>query len=117
MSNVIMYLAMSLDGKISGPDHDVAWLEEIPNPDQSDFGYTSFISGIGTTLMGRTTYEWVKQQGVPWPYTSTDNYVFTTNQAFEDNDEVSFVKEDHWAFLRSLKSGAEKDICSLVALS
>ncbi len=110
MSKVIMYLAMSLDGKISGPDHDVAWLEEIPNPDQSDFGYTSFISGISTTLMGRTTYEWVKQQAVPWPYTSTDNYVFTTNQAYQDNDEVSFVKEDHWAFLRSLKASAEKDI-------
>ncbi len=110
MSKLVLYLAISLDGKISGPNHDVAWLEEVPNPEKSDFGYYAFISRIGTTIMGRTTYDWVKDQDVPWPYASTDNYVLTSNQSLADNEEVSFISEDHFDAIRALKEKSEKDI-------
>ena len=110
MSKLVLYLAMSLDGKISGPDHDVQWLEEVPNPNKSDFGYYAFAAGISTTIMGRTTYQWVKDQGVPWPYTSTDNYVLTSDRKLEDNDEVCFISENHFDYIRDLKERADKDI-------
>ena len=110
MSKLIAYLAMSLDGKISAPGHDVAWLEEVPNPEQSDFGYAQFYAGLGATIMGRTTYDWVVEQDMPWPYGATDNYVLTTNQSLADNEQVTFIKENHMAFIAELKQKEVKDI-------
>ena len=34
-------------------------MEEMPNPDQSDYGYFDFYAGIDTTLMGNKTYQQV----------------------------------------------------------
>jgi len=110
MSKVILYLAMSLDGKISAPNHDVSWLEEVPNPEKSDFGYSQFYGGMSATVMGRTTYQWVVDQGMPWPYGPTDNYVLTTNPDLQDNDEVTFISEDHFDYIRKLKQEQPKDI-------
>ena len=40
MKKIKLYIAMSLDGKIAKLDDDVSWLDEIPNPDKSDYGYS-----------------------------------------------------------------------------
>jgi dihydrofolate reductase len=53
----VVYIATSLDGFIARPDGDIEWLINIPNPDNSDFGYGEFIAGIDAILMGRNTYE------------------------------------------------------------
>jgi dihydrofolate reductase len=53
----VIYIATSLDGFIARPDGDIKWLINIPNPDNSDFGYSEFIAGIDAILMGRNTYE------------------------------------------------------------
>ena len=110
MRKLILYTAMSLDGKIAGPNDDVSWLDEVPNPEGSDYGYTEFIANIDTTIMGNTSYQWVIRQDVPWPYESTRNYVVTRNKALEDNDEVSFINEDPAGFIRDMKAGEGKDI-------
>lgn len=36
MSNIV-YIATSLDGYIAGPNNDMDWLHQVPNPDGSDF--------------------------------------------------------------------------------
>jgi len=66
MSNIV-YIAASIDGYIATPDGGVEWLNEIPNPDQSDFGWSEFILGIDAILMGRNTFEKVLTFG-DWPY-------------------------------------------------
>ena len=66
MANYV-YIATSLDGFIATPDGGVDWLDEIPNPDQSDFGYGEFISRIDAILMGRNSFEKVLTFGF-WPY-------------------------------------------------
>jgi dihydrofolate reductase len=66
MANYV-YIATSLDGFIATVDGGIDWLNEIPNPDQSDYGYAEFISGIDALVMGRGTFEKVLTFG-DWPY-------------------------------------------------
>ncbi len=56
MANYI-YIATSLDGFIATRDGGLDWLDEIPNPEQSDYGYAEFISSIDAIVMGRNTFE------------------------------------------------------------
>ena len=66
MANIV-YIATSLDGFIATSDGGIDWLNEIPNPGQSDFGWSEFISGIDAILMGRNTFEKVLTFEI-WPY-------------------------------------------------
>ena len=63
----VVYIATSLDGFIARPDGDIEWLINILNPDNSDFGYSEFIAGIDSILMGRNTYE-TALSFESWPY-------------------------------------------------
>ena len=67
MSNIV-YIATSLDGYIARKDGNLDWLMEIPNPDNSDYGFQSFINGIDGILMGRITFETIVGFN-QWPYT------------------------------------------------
>lgn len=66
MKNYI-YIATSLDGYIATKEGGLDWLSEIPNPDQSDFGFGDFLAGIDCIVMGRNTYEKVLTFD-QWPY-------------------------------------------------
>ena len=66
MTNYV-YIATSLDGFIATPDGGLDWLFEIPNPDQSDYGYSEFMGGIDAIVMGRNTFEKVLTFS-DWPY-------------------------------------------------
>jgi dihydrofolate reductase len=66
MTNFV-YIATSLDGYIADRDGKLDWLEDIPNPDQSDFGYEDFMKGIDAVLMGRITFEKALTFN-HWPY-------------------------------------------------
>jgi len=67
MANIV-YIATSLDGYIAGPDGELDWLDDIPNPDHSDYGYAEFIKGIDAIVMGRKTFDIVMSFD-SWPYT------------------------------------------------
>lgn len=66
MPNVV-YIATSLDGYIAKKDGGLDWLLKIPNPDESDFGFSEFIKNIDAIVMGRNTFELVLTFG-SWPY-------------------------------------------------
>ena len=66
-------MAMSLDGFIAGPNHELDWLESPPaGPllprDPEVLEYDGFMADVGALLMGRRTYDVVRGFGVPWPY-------------------------------------------------
>lgn len=65
--SIHVFIATSLDGFIATSDGGVEWLDEIPNPEHSDFGYVSFMSGIDALVMGRNTFKKVMTFG-SWPY-------------------------------------------------
>jgi len=66
MTNFV-YIAASLDGFIADPEGGIEWLNELPNPEGSDFGWSEFLSGIDAILMGRKTFEKVLSFE-SWPY-------------------------------------------------
>jgi dihydrofolate reductase len=62
-----VFVGTSLDGFIAGKDGDLGWLNEIPNPSKSDYGYAEFIENIDAYVMGRNTFDVVLGFG-NWPY-------------------------------------------------
>jgi dihydrofolate reductase len=78
--SIHVFIATSLDGFIATRDGGVDWLDEIPNPEHSDFGYRDFMSGIDALVMGRNTFEKVLTLG-DWPY---DKPVFVLSKTLSD---------------------------------
>lgn len=66
MKNYV-YIAESLDGFIADANNSVDWLNEIPNPDGDDYGFSDFMQNIDAIVMGRRTFETVQSFGI-WPY-------------------------------------------------
>lgn len=110
MRNIILYIAASLDGYIARDDHSLDWL---PTPDAAqnlDYGYTEFFDSIDTTIMGKRTYDIVRQHGVENPYPDKKNYVFTRSARHLSTDDIEFVSGDVISFTQSLKAQKGKDI-------
>ena len=55
MRKIRLYIATSLNGKIARSDGSVDWLDAVPNPDKTDYGYTDFLESVDTTIMGNRT--------------------------------------------------------------
>ncbi len=66
MANTV-YIATSLDGYIARKDGSIDWLTEIPNPEQSDYGFSAFMERMDGVVMGRKTFELVTSFDT-WPY-------------------------------------------------
>ena len=104
MANIV-YIATSLDGFIARKDGNIDWLTDIPNPDQSDFGFSAFMERIDGIIMGRNTFELVlsfKQ----WPYTKP---VFVLSHSLKEIPEelrgkAEVVRGDLQGIIDSLKS-------------
>jgi len=57
---VHLYVGISLDGYIAAPDGGVDWLNPYAD---ARAGFTPFIKTIGSTIMGRATYDHAVAQG------------------------------------------------------
>lgn len=105
-----MYIASSLNGKIARKDGSVDWLESVPNPEKSDYGYAEFLSSIDTTIQGYKTYAQLIEWGIEFPYKGKKNYVLTRNQNLSNTEYVEFISENHIEFIKELKEQDGKDI-------
>ena len=103
MRKITLYIAVSLDGYIARPSGSIDWLEnEAYKLAGEDFGYSSFMQTIDTTLMGNNTYKVVKGFGTPLPFSDKTNYVFSRT-AHSDTEVIHFVHEDPVVFVKQLK--------------
>lgn len=105
---VTLYVALSLDGYIAGPNDELDWLP-VPNAD-NDFGYAEFLLAIDTCLMGRRTYDVVEAMNEPALNPGMMNYVFTTRPGTSRYDNVRFVADDPVQFVKNLKQRDGKGI-------
>lgn len=110
MRKIKLYIAISLNGKIAKADGSVHWLESIPNPEKSDYGYYDFYNSIDTTIQGYNTYKQIVDWGIDFPYADKKNYVLTRKQELTNNKDVDFIKENPIDFIKRLKSDKGKDI-------
>ncbi|WP_250631280.1 dihydrofolate reductase family protein [Rhodoflexus caldus] len=79
MSNnrqIILYIAMSLDGYIAKPNDDLNFLS-IVQKEGEDYGYADFVSTIDTVILGRKTYDWVMKQVGEFPHADKNAYIIT----------------------------------------
>ena len=103
MANYV-YIATSLDGFIATRDGGVDWLSEIPNPEQSDYGFFEFMSGVDALVMGRNTFEKVLTFG-EWSY---NKLVFVLSNSLTDLpekliDKAEIIKGDLKSLMNQLK--------------
>lgn len=57
----IVYVATSLDGFIARKDGGLDWLMEYPNPENSDYGFLSFMERIDGIIMDFTIIQTSRQ--------------------------------------------------------
>lgn len=110
MRKLISYIAISMDGKIADANGGVSWLESLPNPEGTDYGYADFIQIIDSTIMGNTTYRQVLGFGTPFPYADKKNYVLTRDHSLEDDEYASYISSNHAEKIKELKEQKGKDI-------
>jgi len=78
-------------------------------PDE-DYGYSDFYPGIDTILMGNSTYRFILDQNVPFPYPDKTNYVFSHSAKNQDTEFVRFISQNPVEFVRQLKQEEGEDI-------
>jgi dihydrofolate reductase len=110
MRKIKLYIAISLNGKIAKSNGSVEWLESIPMPTDSDYGYTEFYNSIDTTIQGNNTYKQIVGWGIEFPYKDKKNYVLTTDETLKDNDDVTYIAKDHLTHIKKIKEQEGKDI-------
>jgi len=103
MRRVILFIATSLDGYIAGPAGEIDWLFR-----DQDYGYTAFLSGIDTVLMGRRTYD-VSLGFGDYPYKGKQGFVWSRTRNGHDGN-VTFVSQDVGPFVSTLKQKPGKNI-------
>lgn len=72
-TDLVYYLAASIDGYIAKADGNVDWLAPYFVP---ELGFHDFISAVGTVAMGRATYDKIVAFG-QWPYPGKPGLVVT----------------------------------------
>ena len=95
---LILYIAMSLDGYIATKTNDIGFLETV-SQDGEDYGYNEFVSNIDTVIMGRKTYSKVLAMGHT-PHPDKETYIVSRtpqktigNTKFYNGNLSELVKE------------------------
>ena len=105
---VILYIAMSLDGYIAKPQDDLSFLS-IVEKEGEDYGYADFMSTIDTVILGRKTYDWVMKHVVEFPHSDLHSYIITRNSKPTIGKTV-FYSGDLTDLVKKLKSEKGKHI-------
>lgn len=106
--NVILYIAMSLDGYIAKENDDINFLN-IVEKEGEDYGHSSFTQSIDTIFWGRKTYDKVLSFGIDFPYPDKKVIVFSKSRTGKD-DNVEYFGGNLSNLIAELKSQDGLDI-------
>jgi dihydrofolate reductase len=73
---VVYYVAMSLDGRIAGPGHDLSFLQTLSGGPEG-YGYDDFIAEIDGLVVGASSWEFMKDH--KWVYGDRPVWLTTHN--------------------------------------
>lgn len=90
MTRYIYNTATTLDGFIATESDSLDWLLKQQFDDAGPGGFTTFMAGVGTQVMGATTYEWVREHDPAWQYPQS-TFVFTHRDLTPAAENVTMV--------------------------
>lgn len=111
MSNnrqIILYIAMSLDGYIAKPNDDLSFLS-IVQKEGEDYGYIDFVSTVDTVILGRKTYDWVMKEVGEFPHADKNAYIITRTSR-PTIGKTTFYSGDLTELVRKLKGEKGKNV-------
>lgn len=107
MGKVILYLAMSLDGYIADSKGHYDFLNHYSDMDSYD--YQGFLSKVGTIIMGRKSFDLVKQQKTTWEFDGFRTYVYSRHE-HKGSENIHFTNMRPGDLIKKIKSESDKDI-------
>ncbi len=105
---VLLYIAMSLDGRIAKSDGDIGFLAAMEQPGE-DYGYADFVSSVDTVIWGRKTYDKVLTFGSPIPH-SDKRVIVVSRHPYETTGNITFYAGDLKELILNLKAATGKHI-------
>lgn len=108
MRKLIVYIAMSIDGFIAGPDGDLSFLSQVEEAGE-DYGYADFLKTIDSVIIGRKTIEKVESMGYDYPTADREVYVITRSGK-QDEGSKHYYSGHPAELARALKGQQGKNI-------
>ena len=106
MTSVRIYAATSLDGFAADGEGSIEWLERF---EPHNYGYESFLAGIGCIILGRRTYELVRAIG-EWPYRGKRVMVLASEPLWNLPDGTTYVGTGLEAAVQAARAMTPQDI-------
>ena len=112
MREVILYIAISLDGYIADSKGSVDWISGQDESAEMGDTFTPFFSCVDTVIMGSKTYHQVVNELSPdrWPYEGALTYVMTHHPDNDDTENIIFKNMDVCRLVEELKQQPGKNI-------
>jgi dihydrofolate reductase len=106
--NLIVYIAMSLDGYITGPNQSLDFLKMVEKEGE-DYGYATFLQTTDTIIIGRKSYDKVLSIGIAYPHADKTVYIMTRT-AKPAIDTLNYYSGNLKALVLELKNKPGKNI-------
>lgn len=110
MSNIIYYVASSLDGFIAGPNDDIS--NFVAGGDGVD-KYLSDLQNFKTVIMGRRTYEFGYQYGLEPgqpAYPHMEHFIFSDSLKIENLNEKVHIEPKSLERIVEIKKASVTDV-------
>ena len=110
MQKIVYYVAISLDGYISGKDGDISqFVQQGDGVDQ----YLADLASFDTVIMGRNTYEFGYQFGLPpgqpaYPHMS--HHIFSNSLSFDNPSDQVHVEPLSIERVKAIRDAAKTDV-------
>ncbi len=112
MARIVGYIAATLDGYIATSDDRLDWLFEHGPADLGEYDYRLFIKRVRTLVMGRSTYDWLANEGSPWPY-GDNRVIVVTSHPIPDPKGPLETRSDVDALIEELRALDDGDVWML----
>lgn len=111
MRNVVLFIAMSLDGYIADCNGSVEWLTGQNENSENIDTYSRFVKDVDTVIMGWNTYHQVVTELSPteWIYSDLRSYVITHKEVLSTK-KIIFTRESPCDLVEKLKQEQGKNI-------
>lgn len=110
MRKIKLYIAVSIDGYIAGPDGELDWLSGYPITPELNYGYEDFFESIDTVIIGGRTYRDILNMDVVYPYKDKKSYIITRNTINSPKKNIIYITNGIENNISELKKREGKDI-------